>query len=701
MDIDRVVEIPDTPDRPAARHVNAGDFGGKERKLPVGGCLRNSDIMDEERWNQTRYRGLLVNENRHHRRLNNHHLKNSSNFNKSEQFSDSVSFNPEDNPYASQNASLFRRSAIDKNSKHETRNTIGAHHMDRGKQMCSKFPPKPSAFQEDHARVELSEMNGFSKMPEMALSRGNTKDLPAKDIREGQTATNSCTSYWPQNFPKMSGSSSKGKEKIGCDTSKGPDSFLGHGNVIDLSGGSQHKNDKQMSVSHHSLDLPRVNRQKRLVRNGCISPHNIESKAKQLAEGSQNGSKDVEQNHSMDVVSSGPFTVDISDIVAEDNDHCKSKGIIHLSSSSASNDGEVNGNGNAGEWRSTSNYSKKVDHRLRDSTGIHSRRNDDLDQISKPCLVANTATKRQKKQESTSSNRGQCSQTISDDTDIVFLDSSGESSRSRPSRIRSQRHQGILDIADLSPELRNCDSQGVDCPNNDDSDAIARQLEVDQMLALELQEQLYHESPLFLSGEIDENLARMLQQEEDALRFSNRNHHLLHPRTSSSSYRQPQSRLLQNASNRRGAPTQLRSRFLNRSRAAPSRRRNFPFPLDMDLDMRLDILEALESAVDFGDLETRHVSQLQREFNENDYEMLLALDENNHQSGASANQINSLPLSTVQTDNFEEACAICLDNPSIGDSIRHLPCLHKFHKDCIDPWLSRRPSCPVCKSSIT
>lgn len=171
-------------------------------------------------------------------------------------------------------------------------------------------------------------------------------------------------------------------------------------------------------------------------------------------------------------------------------------------SSSASNDGEVNGNGNAGEWRSTSNYSKKVDHRLRDSTGIHSLRNDDLDQISKPCQVANTATKRQKKQESTSSNRGQCSQTISDDTDIVFLDSSGESSRSRPSRIRSQRHQGILDIADLSPELRNCDSQGVDCPNNDDSDAIARQLEVDQMLALELQEQLYHELPLFLSGEV-------------------------------------------------------------------------------------------------------------------------------------------------------------------------------------------------------
>jgi len=48
----------------------------------------------------------------------------------------------------------------------------------------------------------------------------------------------------------------------------------------------------------------------------------------------------------------------------------------------------------------------------------------------------------------------------------------------------------------------------------------------------------------------------------------------------------------------------------------------------------------------------------------------------------------------------ESNCSICLSEYETGNEIKILPCLHKFHKDCIDSWLDAHNTCPVCKYKI-
>ncbi|GAQ77741.1 hypothetical protein KFL_000030200 [Klebsormidium nitens] len=47
-----------------------------------------------------------------------------------------------------------------------------------------------------------------------------------------------------------------------------------------------------------------------------------------------------------------------------------------------------------------------------------------------------------------------------------------------------------------------------------------------------------------------------------------------------------------------------------------------------------------------------------------------------------------------------EACAICLVEYEEGTCLRPLPCEHAFHTACIDMWLKKDPSCPLCKRPL-
>lgn len=54
-------------------------------------------------------------------------------------------------------------------------------------------------------------------------------------------------------------------------------------------------------------------------------------------------------------------------------------------------------------------------------------------------------------------------------------------------------------------------------------------------------------------------------------------------------------------------------------------------------------------------------------------------------------------------DDECELCSICLSRyrKGMGHGARVLPCMHKFHKACIDKWFNMcRKTCPVCRFSM-
>lgn len=52
----------------------------------------------------------------------------------------------------------------------------------------------------------------------------------------------------------------------------------------------------------------------------------------------------------------------------------------------------------------------------------------------------------------------------------------------------------------------------------------------------------------------------------------------------------------------------------------------------------------------------------------------------------------------IQADDGVDSCCVCLEEYKANDVLVLLPCKHKFHKECVEPWLTcRRRVCPMCK----
>jgi hypothetical protein len=45
-------------------------------------------------------------------------------------------------------------------------------------------------------------------------------------------------------------------------------------------------------------------------------------------------------------------------------------------------------------------------------------------------------------------------------------------------------------------------------------------------------------------------------------------------------------------------------------------------------------------------------------------------------------------------------CPVCLERFRSGQVLVHLPCHHRFHVDCLSPWLESHGQCPYCRAEI-
>ncbi|KAH7528912.1 hypothetical protein FEM48_Zijuj05G0128100 [Ziziphus jujuba var. spinosa] len=70
---------------------------------------------------------------------------------------------------------------------------------------------------------------------------------------------------------------------------------------------------------------------------------------------------------------------------------------------------------------------------------------------------------------------------------------------------------------------------------------------------------------------------------------------------------------------------------------------------------------------------------------------------------ASKTVVENLPsvvLTKEDMENNDAICAVCKDDISIGEQAKQLPCSHRYHGDCIVPWLGIRNTCPVCRYEL-
>ncbi|XP_010446871.1 PREDICTED: NEP1-interacting protein 1-like isoform X1 [Camelina sativa] len=89
------------------------------------------------------------------------------------------------------------------------------------------------------------------------------------------------------------------------------------------------------------------------------------------------------------------------------------------------------------------------------------------------------------------------------------------------------------------------------------------------------------------------------------------------------------------------------------------------------------------------------------------FEELSSIFDTGGSKGLAGDLINKIPKIKITRTNYldacgnKDSCSVCLQDFQLGETVRSLPhCHHMFHLPCIDKWLLRHGSCPMCRRDL-
>lgn len=95
-------------------------------------------------------------------------------------------------------------------------------------------------------------------------------------------------------------------------------------------------------------------------------------------------------------------------------------------------------------------------------------------------------------------------------------------------------------------------------------------------------------------------------------------------------------------------------------------------------------------------VETHRVAGVFDGYEDNDDE-----EEDVELASISPERLAKLPRTKLQpSPESDLRCAICLDEFDVSIEVVQLTCKHPFHPECMEMWLQRSLTCPMCKEIV-